>query len=132
MNTDYIKSFDKDDPLRSPKKKFTLPDGIIYLDGNSLGALPKSIPTRITEVINNQRGQNLINSLNDVDWISLPSRVGNKIGQLIGAERNSVICADSISVNLFKLLSVATQLTPNRKVILSDTGNFPNYFINGC
>ena len=133
MNTDYIKSLDKEDPLQSHKKKFSLPDGIIYLDGNSLGALPKTVLTRITEVVNNQWGQTLIKSWNHFDWITLPARVGNKIGQLIGAEHNSVICADSTSVNLFKLLSAAAQLTPDRKVILSDTGNFPNdlYVIQG-
>jgi len=133
LNTDYIKSLDKEDPLRSHKKKFNLPDGIIYLDGNSLGALPKTVLTRITEVVNNQWGQTLISSWNDFDWINLPARVGSRIGQLIGAEHNSVICADSTSVNLFKLLSAAAQLAPDRKVILSDTGNFPNdlYVIQG-
>ena len=70
MNTDYIKSLDKEDPLQSHKKKFSLPDGIIYLDGNSLGALPKTVLTRITEVVNNQWGQTLIKSWNHFDWIT--------------------------------------------------------------
>jgi kynureninase len=133
MPLNHVKSLDKSDPLRLHKRKFKLPAGIIYLDGNSLGALPKTVTQHITEVINDQWGQTLISSWNDFDWINLPAKVGNKIGQLTGAEHNSVICADSTSINLFKLLSAATQLTPNRKVILSDTGNFPNdlYVIQG-
>jgi kynureninase len=133
MRADQIKSLDKSDPLRTHREKFKLPDGIIYLDGNSLGALPKSALNRVNEVVNNQWGLSLISAWNDFDWINLPARVGNKIGQLIGAEHNSVICADSTSINLFKLLSAAVRLSPDRKVILSDTGNFPNdlYVIQG-
>ena len=133
MNKDFIDFLDKEDPLRSHKKKFNLPPGIVYLDGNSLGALPKTVTQHIMEVVNNQWGQTLISSWNEFDWINLPIKVGNKIGQLTGAEHNSVICADSTSINLYKLLSAATQLNPDRKVILSDTGNFPNdlYIIQG-
>ena len=133
MRADQVKSLDKSDPLRSHREKFKLPDGIIYLDGNSLGALPKSALNRVNEVVNNQWGLSLISAWNDFDWINLPARVGNKIGRLIGAEHNSVICADSTSINLFKLLSAAVRLSPDRKIILSDTGNFPNdlYVIQG-
>jgi kynureninase len=133
MNKDSIDFLDKEDPLRSHKKKFNLPPGIVYLDGNSLGALPKTVTQHIMEVVNNQWGQTLISSWNEFDWINLPIKVGNKIGQLTGAEHNSVICADSTSINLYKLLSAATLLNPDRKVILSDTGNFPNdlYIIQG-
>ena len=99
MRADQVKSLDKSDPLRTHREKFKLPDGIIYLDGNSLGALPKSALNRVNEVVNNQWGLSLISAWNDFDWINLPARVGNKIGRLIGAEHNSVICADSKSIN---------------------------------
>ena len=133
MRAGHIKSLDRADPLQSHREKFELPDGVIYLDGNSLGALPKSVPGRIAEVVNKQWGHSLISSWNKHEWITLPARVGSKIGGLIGAEDNSVVCADSTSVNLFKLLSAAVRLTSDRKIILSDTGNFPNdlYVIQG-
>ncbi|MFP6712342.1 MAG: kynureninase [Rhodospirillales bacterium] len=133
MNKTYISTLDQNDPLKTHREKFELPKGVIYLDGNSLGPLPKSVPGRITEVVNEQWGQSLISSWNDHDWITLPARVGSKIGRMIGAEENSVVCADSTSVNLYKLLSASVRLIPERKVILSDTGNFPNdlYVIQG-
>lgn len=109
-------------PLRS---LFELPDGVIYLDGNSLGALPRSVKARVADVVERQWGQDLIRSWNTHDWIDLPSRVGNRIAGLVGAPEGTVTVADSTSINLFKALSMALYLRPDRRVIVSETGNFP-------
>ena len=119
------KSLDQSDPLAHLRDRFSIPDGVIYLDGNSLGALPKSVPARIAEVVQQQWGRDLITSWNVHDWIDLPRRVGDKIAPLIGAEPGTVLVADSTSINIFKLLSVALEKRPERKVILTETGNFP-------
>ena len=107
------------------KALFHLPEGVIYLDGNSLGPLPKATPARIAEVMQREWGQSLIRSWTDHGWIDLQFRVGEKIGQLIGAEPNTTVVADSTSVNLFKLLAGALQLRPGRSVIISEPSNFP-------
>ena len=109
-------------PLRS---LFELPDGVIYLDGNSLGALPRSVKARVADVVERQWGQDLIRSWNMHDWIDLPSRVGNRIAGLVGAPEGTVTVADSTSINLFKALSMALYLRPDRRVIVSEAGNFP-------
>jgi len=98
----------------------------VYLDGNSLGALPRETPTRLHEVTARQWGQDLIRSWTAHDWIGAPQRVGDKIARLIGAGQGQVVVADSTSVNLFKLLAAACRLQPDRSVILSEPGNFPN------
>lgn len=116
---------DTTDPLAPCRDRFDLPDGILYLDGNSLGVLPKAVPERIGRVIAEEWGRGLIRSWNTADWINLPARVGAKIARLIGARADEVVAADSTSVNLFKLLTAALRLRPGRKVILSETGNFP-------
>jgi kynureninase len=102
-----------------------LPDGVIYLDGNSLGPLPKATPARIAEVMQREWGQSLIRSWTDHGWIDLQYRVGEKIGQLIGAEPGTTVVADSTSINLFKLLAAALDQRPDRRVILTEEGNFP-------
>lgn len=109
-------------PLRS---LFELPDGVIYLDGNSLGALPRSVKARVADVVERQWGEGLIRSWNTHDWIDLPSRVGNRIAGLVGAPDGTVTIADSTSINLFKALSMALYLRPDRRVIVSEAGNFP-------
>ncbi|CTQ64847.1 kynureninase [Roseibium alexandrii] len=116
---------DKDDVLRTKKDAFKIPEGVIYLDGNSLGVLPKNVPTRLAEVVEQEWGTSLIKSWNEHSWFDLPLRVGNRIGRLIGAPEGSVVACDSTSVNVFKVLAAALSLLPNRKVILSDNGNFP-------
>lgn len=115
---------DATDPLRACQDRFHLPDGIIYLDGNSLGALPKAAVNRLNEVIVEEWGSELIRSWNSRDWINAPSRLGARIAGLIGARPHEVIVADSTSVNLFKLLSAALPLSPDRPVLLSEPGNF--------
>lgn len=119
------KSLDQSDPLAHLRDRFSIPDGVIYLDGNSLGALPKSVPERMADVVRQQWGRDLITSWNVHDWIDLPRRVGDKIAPLIGAAPGTVLVADSTSINIFKLLSIALEKRPERRVILTETGNFP-------
>lgn len=116
---------DLNDVLASKRDAFQIPEGIIYLDGNSLGVLPKHVPARIADVVERQWGTSLIKSWNEHGWIDLPARVGNRIGRLIGAPKGTVVACDSTSVNVFKVLAAALSLRPDRKVILSDNGNFP-------
>lgn len=116
---------DAADPLASFRDRFVLPDGLVYLDGNSLGALPKAAAERVHRAVAREWGEGLIRSWNDAGWIDLPRRVGDKVGRLVGAEPGEVVCADSTSVNLFKVLSAALALRPERRTILSEEGNFP-------
>jgi len=127
------RKLDAADPLARYRDRFALPDGIIYLDGNSLGALPKGTPVRLAEIVLEEWGEGLIRSWNDAGWIGLPQRVGGKMAALIGAAPHEVIAADSTSVNLFKLIAAALAMRPDRKVILSEPGNFPTdlYMIAG-
>ncbi|MEZ5925791.1 MAG: kynureninase [Hyphomicrobiaceae bacterium] len=118
-------ALDRDDPLASKRAEFELPDGIIYLDGNSLGCLPKGVAERVGAAVREQWGADLITSWNKHDWFTLPGRIGDRIGTLIGAPAGTVVTADTISVNLFKLVAAALRLRPGRRIILSDTGNFP-------
>ena len=113
------------DSLRHKKDAFQIPEGVIYLDGNSLGVLPKHVPARVTEVVQQEWGTSLIRAWNTHSWIDLPLRTGERIGKLIGAPKGTVVACDSTSVNVFKVLSAALSLRPGRKVILSDNGNFP-------
>jgi kynureninase len=123
------RALDAQDPLHPLRDQFNLPEGIIYLDGNSLGALPKVTASRVAEVIAQEWGQGLIRSWNSAGWIDQPQQVGDKIARLIGVAPGEVIAADSTSVNLFKVLSVAMKIaaheTPARKVVLSERSNFP-------
>jgi len=115
---------DAADPLRSYRDAFHLPDGVIYLDGNSLGPLPRTTPAALADMAERQWGDRLIRSWNE-GWIEAPRRVGAKIARLIGAAEDEVIVADSTSVNLFKLLVAALRHATPRGTILSETGNFP-------
>jgi kynureninase len=116
---------DAADPLRVFRARFALPDGVIYLDGNSLGPLPRATQARLDTALRSEWGEGLIRSWNDADWIGAPARIGGKIARLIGAAATEVVVADSTSVNLFKLLSAAVRARPGRRVILTETGNFP-------
>jgi kynureninase len=116
---------DAADPLRDFRDRFALPDGVLYLDGNSLGPLPRATAQSIETVLRREWGEGLIRSWNDADWIAAPARIGGKIARLIGAAANEVVVADSTSVNLFKLLSAGVRARPGRRVILTETGNFP-------
>ena len=120
-----ITALDAADPFARTRQLFDLPDGIVYLDGNSLGALPRAVKARVNDVVAEQWGEGLIRSWNTHDWIDLPGRVGERIARLIGAAPGTVMVADSTSVNLFKALVSALRLRPGRKVILSERNNFP-------
>jgi len=122
---DDLLALDAEDPLGRCRDLFNLPDGVIYLDGNSLGPLPKAVKSRLADVIGNQWGRDLITSWNVHDWVNLPQRVGDKIARLVGADAGEVIACDSTSVNIFKLLSGALPMRPDRTVIVSDIDNFP-------
>ncbi len=121
----HLAALDEADPLASFRALFDLPDGVIYLDGNSLGPLPKATRARLGEVIDREWGRDLIRSWEANGWMALPRRIGEKIGRLIGAEPASTIACDSTSVNLFKALTAAVSLRPERHVIVSERGNFP-------
>ena len=125
MNLDRLRELDRKDTLAPLRDRFDLPQGKIYLDGNSLGALPHGVRERIERLLSKEWRTDLIAGWNTHDWIGLPSRVGERIAGLIGASPGQVICADSISVNLFKLLSTALNLRPGRTTILSQQDNFP-------
>jgi len=116
---------DRDDPLASFRDEFALPSGVIYLDGNSLGALPKTAEARVHDAIKKDWGEGLIRSWNNAGWIDLPTKLGGKIAPLIGAGADEVIVADSTSVNLFKLLVAALRLRPDRRTILMEARDFP-------
>jgi kynureninase len=133
MNFDEIITLDKADPLAKKRLEFDLPANTIYLDGNSLGALPKVVKSRVAEVVSQQWGNDLIKSWNSHSWIDLPIKVGEKIAPIIGAGQGQVICCDSISVNLFKLLCSALKLNSERTVVLSTKDNFPTdlYMVQG-
>ncbi|HEX8381613.1 MAG TPA: kynureninase [Allosphingosinicella sp.] len=121
---DQVRALDAADPLRPFRDRFHLPEGIIYLDGNSLGALPKATVARQSAMVEEEWGSELIRSWNTRGWIEAPQRVGAKIAPLIGAKPNEVIVADSTSVNLFKLIVAAAALAPGRRQLLSEAGNF--------
>lgn len=107
------------------KEFFDLPEGVIYLDGNSLGPLPKSVPARVAQVMTREWGAELIKGWNSCGWMAQPSAVGNKIARLIGAPDGSVVMGDTLSIKVFQAVAAALNMRPDRKVILSDTGNFP-------
>jgi len=120
---------DAEDPLRELRHQFDLPAGVIYLDGNSLGVLPKTALGRVQQVITQEWGRDLIKSWNSAGWIDLPARIGNKIARLVGADAGELVVADSTSLNLYKVLSAALRISradaPARKLIVSERSNFP-------
>jgi kynureninase len=124
MSRGAVEAMDARDPLAACREWFTLPPGVIYLDGNSLGALPAATPAHLARVVE-EWGRDLIGSWNRHDWIGWPRRVGDRIARLVGAQPGEVIVADSTSVNLFKLLAAALDLNRGRRVILSQADNFP-------
>ena len=105
---------------------FALPEGVIYLDGNSLGALPRAAADRVARTVTGEWGQMLIRGWNQAGWMDMPARVGDRIGRLIGAPAGSVVMGDTLSIKVYQALASAAELRPDRRVILSDTGNFPS------
>jgi len=123
------RALDAQDPLRPLRELFTLPEGVIYLDGNSLGPLPKAAPERIARAVREEWGEGLIRSWNTAGWYELPRRLGDRIASLIGAGPHEVVAADGTSINLYKVLCAALAIAaadaPGRKTILSERSNFP-------
>ncbi|MGN6608010.1 MAG: aminotransferase class V-fold PLP-dependent enzyme, partial [Jatrophihabitans sp.] len=115
---------DAADPLAPVRERFDLPDGVIYLDGNSLGALPRHVSDRVADAVTRQWGTDLITSWNR-GWWELPQRVGDRIGRLVGAAPGQVLCGDSTTVQLFQALTALARLRPDRRVLVTDGGNFP-------
>ncbi|QXT38187.1 kynureninase [Gymnodinialimonas ceratoperidinii] len=107
------------------KEKFVIPEGTIYLDGNSLGPLPADVPAHVATVVADQWGANLIKGWNVDKWMAQPTRVGDRIGRLIGAPEGTVVMGETLSLKVYQALSAALQMRPDRKVVLSDSGNFP-------
>ncbi len=124
MTLDEARALDAADPLAAYREQFALPDGVIYLDGNSLGALPRATPTALADVATRQWGDRLIRSWNE-GWIDAPQRIGGKIAPLIGAAADEVIIGDTTSTHLFKALVAALRANPDRHTVLSEAGNFP-------
>lgn len=120
-----VRRMDAQDTLAHFRDRFALPEGMIYLDGNSLGALPRATAARVADTVEREWGRGLIGSWNEADWIGAPQRIGGKIAGLIGATAHEIVVADSTSVNLFKLLHAAIGARPGRRVILTEPGNFP-------
>jgi len=108
------------------KDLFDLPEGVIYLDGNSLGPLPKGAVERVSAVMRAEWGHDLIKAWNTAGWMDLPRVVGDRIGELIGAPAGTVATGDTLSIKVYQALAAALKMRPDRKVILSDNGNFPS------
>ena len=108
------------------KAMFHLPEGVIYLDGNSLGPLPRAAAARVADVISDEWGEMLITGWNKAGWMEQPTRVGDRIARLIGAEPGHVVMGDTLSVKVYQALASALEMRPDRRVILSDSGNFPS------
>ena len=125
MTLDEAKQLDAADPLAFARERFAMPGGVIYLDGNSLGALPAATSERLRDVAERQWGDDLIASWNTYGWIDWPTRIAAKLAPIVGARPNELLIADSTSVCLFKLLAAAAKARPGRRTILTQQRNFP-------
>jgi len=108
------------------KEAFILPEGVIYLDGNSLGPMPRAVAARVQQMLADEWGEMLIRGWNGAGWMDQPGRVGDQVARVIGAPAGSVVMGDTLSLKVFQALAAAIKLVPERRVILSDTGNFPS------
>lgn len=124
MTLDEAQARDAADPLRGFRDRFALPEGVIYLDGNSLGPLPRATAHAVADLTTRQWGERLIRSWNE-GWIDAPTLIGDKIARLVGAAPGEVVVADSTSINLAKLLTAALRANPDRRIVVSEAGNFP-------
>ncbi len=122
----HCADLDARDPLAHARDRFTLPTGVNYLDGNSLGALPKNVAAHVADVVASEWGEGLIRSWNSAGWYAAPGRIGAKLAPLLGAAPHQVTVTDTISVNLFKLLVSAARMRPGRRRIVAESGNFPS------
>ncbi|WP_136644527.1 kynureninase [Tabrizicola sp. YIM 78059] len=108
------------------KAQFHLPEGVVYLDGNSLGPMVNTVPARVDAAVRNEWGEMLIRGWNHAGWMAQPRMLGDRIARLIGAEAGTVVLGDTLSIKVYQALASALDLNPKRRVILSDTGNFPS------
>jgi len=133
MSPADVAAADAADPLAPLRGRFRIPSGLIYLDGNSLGALPAATPAAMARVVEQEWGEQLIGGWNTAGWLTAPQRVGALIAPLIGADANEVIACDSTSINLYKAAAAALALRPGRAVILADADEFPTdlYMLQG-
>jgi len=115
------------------KAMFDLPEGMIYLDGNSLGPLPKATKDRVSSMIEDEWGKMLITGWNKAGWMQQPGAIGDRIGRLIGAEPGHVMMGDTLSIKVYQAVASALEMNPERRVVLSDNGNFPSdlYIVQG-
>jgi len=133
LSCDYFHDLDARDPLAAFRDEFYLPEDMIYLDGNSLGAMPRAAAPRARDVVEREWGRDLITSWNKNGWFHLAERLGDKIARLIGADAGEVMACDATGLNLYKVLAMALKLRPERKVIVMEGSNFPtdNYMTQG-
>lgn len=128
-----ILALDAQDPLRDFRERFAIPDGCIYLDGNSLGPRPVAALDRAAHVVGVEWGVDLIKSWNTAGWFELPTRLGDKLAPLIGADAGEVVVTDATGLNLFKAMAAAVAMRPDRDTIILEGSNFPtnNYMAQG-
>src|SRR5476649_327838 len=125
---------DAADPLRGFRDRFVVPDGLIYLDGNSLGLMPRTAVSVLNRTIEQEWGHDLIRSWNSAGWFDMPIRLGDRIGALIGAAPGQTVVCDTTSINLYKAIHAAIGLRPDRDVIIAEAGAFPTdlYIVEGA
>ena len=133
LTREDLQKLDRDDQLAFFREEFYIPQDVIYMDGNSLGAMPKAVAGRVSEVTEREWGDDLIKSWNTADWFHAPQRIGDKIAKIIGANAGEVVATDSTSINLFKVLAAALMINSDRSVIVMEGSNFPtdNYIAQG-
>lgn len=130
----HSEALDQQDPLSGLRDKFLLPEGVIYLDGNSLGALPAITPERIRSAVDKEWGEQLIRSWGSAGWFEMPENLGDRLGKLMGAAPGQTVVCDTTSINIYKALHAAMALRPDRKVIVSEAASFPTdlYMVEGA
>jgi len=133
VNRNDLEQLDRNDPLAPFRDEFFLPAGMVYLNGNSLGAMPRKAVQRARQVVEEEWATGLIGSMNTAGWFELPLALGHKIAPLVGAKPNEVVITDSTGINLYKVLAAALQIQPGRRVIVMEGSNFPtdNYMVQG-
>ncbi|MBL4603132.1 MAG: hypothetical protein JKY84_10315 [Emcibacteraceae bacterium] len=133
LTEEYFLELDKNDELARFRDEFYIPEDTIYLDGNSLGAMPLKAMQRAQKIVEDEWGKNLIKSWNTAGWFELPYKLGDKIASLIGANGGEVVVTDSTGINIFKVISAALSIRPERSVIVMEGSNFPtdNYMAQG-